>query len=68
MHSILIESSKNKSVVPNCLSKRICESVGLESNDETFFNLLGSLAAYSLNSAVTDIKSNLKADKTKKER
>ena len=29
VHSILIESSKNKSVVPNCLSKRICESVGL---------------------------------------
>ena len=30
--------------------------------------MLGSLAAYSLNSAVTDIKGNLKADKSKKER
>jgi hypothetical protein len=68
VHSILVESSKQKSIIPNSLTKRICESIGLESNDDIFFNLLGSLAGFTLNGTVEDIKDNLKANKSKKER
>ena len=68
VHSILIESTKSKPMIPNCFTKRVCESVGLQSNDEIFFNILGTIAGYSLNNAVSEIKSSMKANKSKKER
>jgi hypothetical protein len=29
VHSILVESSRTKSLIPECLTKRVCESTGL---------------------------------------
>lgn len=29
VHSILIESSRTKSIIPECLVKRVCEKVGV---------------------------------------
>ena len=68
IHSILVESSKTKPLIPNCFTKKICESSGLESNDTAFHNLLGSIAEYTLNSTVKDIKNIMKVNKSKKER
>jgi len=48
VHSILIESSKSKGLIPDTLTKRVCESVGLECNDDSFFNLMGTLVEMSL--------------------
>ena len=42
--------------------------MGLESNDDVFFNLLGTVAGYSLNEAVSDIKNVIKVNKSKKEK
>jgi hypothetical protein len=68
VHSILVESSKSKGLIPNTLTKRICETVGVESNDEVFFNLLGMLAEFSLNSMATEVKNVLKVNKGKKDK
>lgn len=32
IHSLLVESSKTKSIIPDCLIRKVCENVGLECN------------------------------------
>jgi hypothetical protein len=29
IHSLLVESSKTKSIIPDCLIRKVCETVGL---------------------------------------
>ena len=47
--------------------KKLCESVGVECNEDSYFNLLGSVADFVLSQTVTEIK---QADygKTKKDK
>ena len=66
VHSILVESSRTKSIIPECLTKRVCESTGLECNEEGFFNLLGAMAEMSLNSVLQEIKTVGETSKNKK--
>jgi hypothetical protein len=67
VHSILIESSRTKSVIPECLVKRICENVGVECNEDSFLNLLGAMAELTLSTMIEDMKSLSEVSKTKKE-
>jgi hypothetical protein len=66
VHSILIESSRTKSLIPECLTKRVCESIGLECNEESFFNLMGAMVEMTLNSTLEDLKSLGEVSKNKK--
>ena len=66
VHSILVESSRTKSIIPECLTKRVCESTGLECNEESFFNLLGAMAEMSLSTILEEIKAVGEASKNKK--
>lgn len=66
VHSILVESSRTKSIIPECLTKRVCESIGLECNEESFFNLMGAMAEFTLSSMLEDMKSLGEVSKNKK--
>ena len=46
--------------------KRICEDVGLECNEDGFFNLLGTVADMSLSLFLEDMKSLGEVSKAKK--
>lgn len=65
IHSLLVESSKTKSLLPECLTRRVCENMGIECNEDTFFNLLGAMAEYSLNETIQSIRSVQTTNPTK---
>ncbi len=67
IHSLLIETSKAKGHFSDTLVKRHCENVGVETNDEVFYNLMGYVTEFMLDGVVKDIKDQADPAKGKKQ-
>lgn len=63
---MLSECQKTQPIFPALLSKKVCESNGLECTEDTFFSLMSNFVEYSLNDVLNfnkDIKSGGKYKK-----
>lgn len=52
---------------PPLLSKKVCESNGLECTEDTFFNLMSNVVEYSLNEIINSNKDIKHSGKYKKD-
>ena len=42
--------------MPQQITKKVCEDVGLNSNEQTFYKLLSNIVDYSLDDVVSSVK------------
>lgn len=67
IQTILGECQKSQPMFPSLLSKKVCESNGLECTEDTFFNLMSNVVEYSLNEIINSNKDIKHSGKYKKD-
>ena len=65
--SLLVSSKNSTPFFPPLWSKKITENCGVESNEDTFFNLISNVVDYKMDECVSFIKENALSGSSKKQ-